>query len=166
MIAAVVGEPQLAGPGVPVEPDGVAHAPGEDLDVPAIGPHPEDRPEPRIARQADIAGRPRPHIEEPVGSEGDEPEPVPPLTRQGVGQEHGWTGGRETVFDRIEAPEIAEVGDVERAALEGDAVRGIEPARQPVRRVRSPVAVRVHERMDCLTVPHADEHRPARPQGE
>ena len=42
-VAAVVGEPELPGVRVPVEPDRVPHPRREDLQPRAVGPHPHDR---------------------------------------------------------------------------------------------------------------------------
>jgi hypothetical protein len=146
-IAAIVREPQLAGLGMEVEPDGIAHTAGDDLRPPTGEVDPGDRRVQRPRRLADIARRADRHVEPAVRAEGDELPAVVLVGREGVAQDLGLRRPREVAGDVAESQDAAHLGDVQGAVAEGEPARQVEPARQHVDLIRAVIAVPVDHRV-------------------
>ena len=87
-VAAVVGEPQFVRARMPVEADGVAHAPRDDLEGAAVGIHPPDVGVALRIGLADVARRADRHVELAVGAERNELAPVMAVARESIADEH------------------------------------------------------------------------------
>ena len=124
-VAGVGGEVELLGHRMPVEAHAVAHAVGHVLEAGAVGIHAGEVGV-GVGRHTDIAGRADVEVELAVGAEGE----VLPAVRQVLGQgvvDH-FHGGRtvELVLDARHLADLRHLGDVERAVLEGHAVRQVQ----------------------------------------
>ena len=153
--------------GMPVEADGVADAAGEDLDAGAVRLHPEDRGVSRVVLLfvADVAGRADRHVEHAVRSEGDELLPVVRVLRQRVVDDHRLARRLQARLDVVEADDAADLADVQRAVVEGDAVRLVEALGDGQHLVGLVVAVLVDQGIDRVAgrlVSRADEDGPLR----
>src|SRR5690606_8951054 len=71
-IAPVVGEPERAGGGMPVESDGVANSVCKHLQLAAGGAQPQDGRKPLVVVLADIARSADRHVQKIVRTDGDE----------------------------------------------------------------------------------------------
>ncbi|MNP35891.1 hypothetical protein D3C76_1292420 [compost metagenome] len=91
-VAAVVAEPELAGPRVPIETHGVAHAPRHQLQATAVGVHAMDGGVDVRVLVAEVARRAHRDVKLAVGTEGDELPAVVGLSRE-VGVDHLGFGG-------------------------------------------------------------------------
>ena len=148
--------------------DGVADAASEDFPLGVrLGFHADDR-RVRIAAIEDIARRADRAVEQPVRSEGQILPAVHPIGRQLVG-EHRWFRGSAAAgdFDEVEHAVVprdpAVLGDVERAILEGDAIRRGQAGGHRQDLVGLEVLVAVDHGVYGLGA-RADEHRPVRPE--
>ena len=165
-VAAVVGEPELFGLGVPREADRVADAAGVDPQVATVGVHAVDGGVDRRGRLviADVARRPDRHVEATVGSEGDELPAVRPVGRELVVDHHRLGRRLQVRLDVVVAQDAVDLGDVEVAVAERDAVRHVEAAVERQHAVGLLVAVVVEHRVDVAEPAGADEERPVRTQ--
>ena len=137
---------------MPVESDAVAHALGEHLDVRSVGLHPQDGRH-HGRRHADVARRADRHVQQVVGTEGDELPRVAGLrVRQAV--THDDRRGRrvEVPLDVVEPQQPARGRHVERAVSHRDAVGLIEPAGDHHHAVGLVVAVAIDDRMHLAGV--------------
>src|SRR5262245_15094647 len=125
-IAAVVGEPQLVGSRLPIEAHAVANAAREDFDRATVRLHPCDRLVQGPGRQADIARCTDRDIEPTVGTERDELPPVMAVARVAVGDDDRRPWTVQPRLDVVEAEDPSDLGDVQRAIAERDAVRAGE----------------------------------------
>ena len=161
-VAAVVGEPQLARHRVPIEPDAVAHAFGEDFLPGPIRLHPHDRRHHR-RRRADVARRPDRHVQQVVRAEADELPRVAGLrVRQVVANRDRRGRCVEVFFDVVEPQEPARGGHIQRAVPHRDAIGLIETAGDHHDTIGLVVAVGIHNGVDLAGILRSDEHRSLR----
>jgi hypothetical protein len=127
-VARVVGEPELLGARVPVEADRVANAAGVDLGdaglrVDAVDRRLEVRRHDDVPRRADVV------VELAVGAHREELPEVAGLLRgiEVVDHDARLRRAGELVLDAVVRRDAVALGDVERAVLEGDAVRRVQP---------------------------------------
>ena len=129
LVAAVVGEPQLARPRIPVESDGVAEPAREHLEPAAVGIHPHDVAVAIRIELADIARHAHRDVQLSVGAERDELAPVMPFGREAIADDDGGRRVGEALLDVVEANDARHRGHVERAILERHA-RGLAQSRR------------------------------------
>ena len=127
VVAAIVGEPELARARLPVEADTVAHASRHHLATAAVDVHPQDEAMHGVGL-ADIAGRADVGVELAVGAERD----VPPAVVHFAGKiaDDGDAGRRriQMRLDSVETHDSVDRRRVQRAVTECDADRRLEPA--------------------------------------
>ena len=149
-VAPVIGEVQLPGFRIPVEPDGVAHAKCDHFGAGAIEIDPPDLAM-RVVMQDVVAGLSDRNIQLVVGPDGDELPAVGFILRQLVVDDGRFRRIVEIVFDLVDLGDLRKLGDVERAVVEGDAVGPVEARGQHLDR--------------SLAVLVDDAHRPCRRDG-
>ena len=149
IVAAVVGEEQLAGDRLPVEADRVADAAGEDLELVAVRAQPDDRALEALD-PTDVAGAPTPRR----------------ACRRGRGQRSASRGGSGRGARRrhdhlepargVEADDPMLLGD-QQAAVRGQcqAVRHLQAAGDRDHPIGAAVALRIEDR-EHLAVPGRD----------
>ena len=120
-VAPVVGEPQFAGSGLPVEADAVAHAACDYLEIGAIRPHAGDDREAFRVRLADIARSPDRHVEPAIRTEGDEFPAMVALPREIVPDCERRRGIVEVPTDAVEAQDAVDRRNMEISIAESDA---------------------------------------------
>ena len=165
-VPAVVGEPQLAGPGVPVEAHGVAHAARERLEPRAVRPHAQDGRVPVVGRLADVARRADRHVQHPVGAEPDELPAVVAILRERGVHHHGPRRRCELFLDPVEPEHPAHLCHEERPVAERDTVGLVEAPGDHPRLVGAAVGVEVPQRVHHALPPGADEQGASIAQGE
>ena len=166
VIAAVVGKPHLARRRMPVEAHGVAHAAREDFLARAIRLHSQNRGV-GLAAIAHVARRADGHVQQAIGAEADELPSVMPIARQLVGDDRRRAGVLEVRLDVVEANHAVDLGHIQRAVAERDAVRHVpQTADDRDDAIRFAVLVLVAQRVHVARVPGAGEHRAARALGE
>ena len=131
-VAAVVGEPQLLGHRVPVEPDCVADPACHDLHAGSVGVVAADLAVDAGIDLADVAVRADLHVELSVWSERDVFPVVMNRVREIelVGQFDRLAGIVELVLDIVVAEHLVDGEHVERAVLEGEPVGLGQPCQQ------------------------------------
>ncbi len=159
-VAAVVGEPEVPGLRVPVEPYRIPDAPGVGLEIGPVRVHPEDGAEPLVVGVADVAGHTYRNVEFPVGSERDEFPPVQCFIGKCVAHHLRFGRVREVRLDIVVTQDAADLGDVKRTVPEGDAVRGVETACDGDHLIASSVAIAVGDGVDVSGITTSDEERP------
>jgi hypothetical protein len=142
-VAPVIGEVEFPGRRMPVHTHAVTDAAREGFEAAAVGAQPDDLGV-GVRRQTDVAGRPDVEVELAVGAEGEELPPVRLVLRQPVVDHDGLRRIVEPILDPLEFQDPAQLGDVEGAILEGDAVRAMEPLGDELD--LAPVAL-VHDRV-------------------
>jgi len=119
-VAAVVGEPELAGSRVELETDRITHAAGEGLLCAAVGIHSDDRPEAfpitDVARCADA------HVQAAVRAEAYVAPAMMTFSREVVAEDLELRARREIVLDVRETQQPAGLGHVEIAIENVNAV--------------------------------------------
>ena len=163
-VAGVVGEPEVLGARVPVEADRVAHAARVDLHHAGLGIDAVDR-RLRVGRHDDVARRADVEVELAVGAGREELPEVAGLLRGIEVVDHHLRLGRvgEPVLDALVGRDAVALGHVERAVVEGDAVRRVQALEDLEDRA---LAVAVDDRVDVLQVAVADEDRALVAEGE
>src|SRR6266568_8239820 len=147
-VTAVVGEPELPGPGMPVEPDRVAHPAGKYLQVAPIREHAHDRGKARILLLADVAWSSHRNVEPAVRPEADELPAVMTLVRKRVVDRYRLGRVIEPLFDVVKADHAADLGDVEGAIAESHPVGRFQAAGNDDHFVCLVVAVVVYKGVD------------------
>ena len=161
-VAAMVGEPQFARLGMPVETLRVAHAGGDHLHARAVRVVAADL-RVLLGRLADVAGRAERHVELLVRAEGEVLPVVVLLGRQVEFGRHVDRLHVGLVLDVVEAQHLVDRHDVQRAALDRDS-RGLrefvdhDAARALVAGVRhfvdSPESARAHVDLALVAASH------------
>jgi len=109
----------------------------------------------RVRRHADVAGRADVEIEPIVGADGEEL----PAMRLVLGQiaidDLRLRRVVEMILDVVDLGDLRQLGDIERAVVERDAVGAEEPGEE---RLRLALAVLVGDRIDLVGHARADEH--------
>ena len=107
----------------------------------------------RIAAIADVARRADRHVQQAVGAEPDELPSVMPVGRKLVGDDRGRARGLELRLDVVEAEDAVDLGDIQRAVAERDAVRHVEAADDGDDAIGLAVLVLVAQRVDVAGAP-------------
>src|ERR1700733_12885568 len=154
-VAAVVGEVELLGFGIPVEADGVADADGNDFRARTVEVDTADLAM-ILVMQHVVAGLADRNIELVVRSDGDELPAVGFVLRQVVVDHGGLRRIVEIVFDLFDLRHLREFGDIKGAVLEGDAVRAVEAGRDDLDLA---FAVLVDDGIDLVDRAATDEDR-------
>src|SRR5438132_1913264 len=157
-VAAVVGEPQVAGRRIEVEADAVAHAARHDLGPAAREVEPRDRGVERARRRADVARRADRNVELSVRAKRDELPAVMGVGRIGIAGHFGLGPAGEITRDVAEAQDAVHRADVEGAVAKRDAARRVESTGHDEHLVHSIVAVAIHERVHLARGARAHEH--------
>ena len=157
-VAAVVGEPQVAGRRIEVEADAVAHAARHDLGPAAREVEPRDRGVERARRRADVARRADRNVELSVRAKRDELPAVMGVGRIGIAGHFGLGRAGEITRDVAEAQDAVHRADVEGAVAKRDAARRVESTGHDEHLVHSIVAVAIHERVHLALGARAHEH--------
>ena len=139
IVAAIVGEEHLAGHGMPVEADRVAHPAREDLEPVAVGIHPDDRAL-EAGDLADVAGRADRDIELAVRSEAGVAPAVVAEIRQHAGRHHDLD-----LAVRLEADDPVLLGHEETPVRRGQAVGCLQPGGDVQHAFGDAVAVAVED---------------------
>src|SRR5690606_7899252 len=147
LVAAVLGEPQLTGLGVPVEAERVADPAGVDLELTALMAHPGDAGEVRLVAEAIVTGGADCQVQAPIGAEANVSPAVVMQARQRVADELGRGRIGEPLANLREAKDPIDRGHIEIAVTIGDSVGGIEIASDGADLVDPPVAVGVDHRI-------------------
>ena len=158
MVAAVVGEPELAGDRMPREPDRVADPPRVDLDLGAVGAHPEHAAVVAVD-PADVAGGADRGVETAVRPE---PQHLPPVVLIGGQLVRDGDGGRRVVqpgLDVVKTQDRADDAHEEGPVAERDSARHQEPGGDHAHAFPPPVAVVVGYREHPSIPAGADEER-------
>ena len=156
-VAAVVGEPELLRPRLPVEADRVADAEGDVLAMAAVRIHAQDL---CVAIAiADVAGRANWHIQLAVRAKGDEFPAMMGFTRQ-VGNNHleSWCL-IEMLLDVAQGEDLADRRDIQITVVEGDAHRHVQASRDHAGLFRATVVIRIAQRVDLARAARTDKHR-------
>ena len=166
-VAAVAREPQVAGVGMPVEPDRVPHAVREDLRRAAVRVQPGDGgvADVLVGPVADVAGRAHRDVQLAVGPEADELPAVGPVRRESVVHHHRLGRVPQPRLDAVVTQDPVHLGHVERPAAEGDAVRHVQAAGEGQHLVGPLVLVGVEHRVDVAGPARADEQDAGRRPG-
>lgn len=164
-VAAVVGEPQFAAGGVPVEADAVAHAVGEGVRFAAVRAHAQDR---RVATGggfADVAWGADRYVEPAVRAEAEVFPAVVGFPGQVVADDGRRRRGVDAAVDVVEAQDAVDGGDVQGAVAPGDAAGHPQVVGNDARLSGPVVAVErqgVHlagaQRADVEDVPWRERH--------
>lgn len=162
VVAAVVGEPEVAGRGVPGEADRVADAVGEDLAVAAVGIQAGEARVDRVIAEADVARRANGHVELPVGTEVDELPAVMAVGREVVADDDRCGRIVEVGLDVVVACDPRILSDVEVAVMHRDTVRRVETVGDDDDALAAAVAVLVADGPDAVVGAGADEDRALR----
>ena len=139
---------------MPVEADGVANALRDRLHAGAVE---VDAAHGGVAfrRQAVVTGLPDLEVELVVGADGDVFPAVRLILRQTVEDDGRLRRIVEIVLDLVDLRELGQLHDVERAVLEGDAVRAVEPRGDDLHLA---LAALVDDGIDLVLQPRAHEH--------
>ena len=164
VIAAVVGEPQLARHRVPGETHRVPEAPRVDLDARAVGMHPKDGAVVAF-RAAHIARRADRKIEKTVRSELQHLPAVMPVGRQPVGDDHGSGRVAQSRLNLVEAEDGVDRRHVERPVAERDPARHPQPRCDLAHALATTVAVFIGHCEDAPFPAGADEEGAFLPPG-
>src|SRR5262245_41282313 len=125
-VATVFGEVELLGGWVPVHPDDLTDAGSDDFQPAAVQIETVDLGM-ALGRHADVARRADLEIELLVGPDGEIFPTVSFVLRQVTEDDGRLRRVVELVFDVFDFRDLGELGDVERALVQDDAVRAIEP---------------------------------------
>lgn len=151
---------------MPVEADGVAHSPCEDLQVSAVRIHAHDGGEPRVALFAHVAWRSDRDVEPAVRSEADELPAMVGFVRERVVHDH--RSGRicQAVFDVVKAEHPAHLRHVEGAVAERDPVGHLQAPGDGEDLPVPPPAVPGRDGIYLSFFPGADEQGAFRSKGQ
>jgi hypothetical protein len=159
-VSPVVGKPQLLRLRVPIEPDGVANAMGEDFEPVAIGLHPQNGRVAFIVALAHVARRSNRHIQHAVRPEADELPAVMPVSGKAIIDHNRLWWISQVVFDVVKA----------QNAVDGSYIEGAVTKRYPIAACEGNyligliVLVAVYEGVDISGSAGADEQSTARTQ--
>ena len=158
-VAAIVGEPEILGHGMPGKAHGVANAACEYLVARTIRIHAGDHGV--FGLIADIARRADGNVQLAVGTEGDVLPAVVRILRQIVTNDFRLRDLVERGLDGVVPQDAAHLGDVQRAIAERDTVRPVQLVGQHTN-ARLAAARGAADRVD-LAAAGSDEHRATRP---
>ena len=124
-IAGVFGEVKLLQRRMPVHADDLTNSPRHDLHVAAVE---LDAADLRVGgrRHADVAGRADVEVQPIVGPDRQIFPPVRLILRQIAVDDGGLRRVVEVVLDPVDLRYLRQLGDVERAVVQGDAIRPIK----------------------------------------
>lgn len=165
-VAAVVGEPEFAAAGMPVEADGVAHPMGKDLQVAAVRVHAHDRSEAWILLLADVAGGSHRDVEFVVRPEADELPAVVTLVRERGIDDHRFWWRPQPGFDVIKAQDAIDLRHVKGAFTKSHTVRRAQSAGDDEHFVGLLVVVAVDQSVDLPRAAAADKDGPQGAEGQ
>ena len=150
LVATVVSEEQLARQRMPVEPDRIAHAASEHLELVAVRAQPHDRAF-EAPHLADVARRADGDVQPPVGAEAGIPPAVVAKVREHARRHHDLA-----LPGAIEAADLVLL-DHEQRAIGGErqAVGHLEPARELDHLVGEAIALRIADG-EHLVAPRPD----------
>src|SRR5882724_5752129 len=158
-VASVVGEVELLGLGIPVEADGVADAPGDHFGAGAVEIDAADLAVGVVVQHV-VAGLSDRDVQLVIGTDSDELPAVGFVLRQIVVDHGRFRRIVDDVLDLFDLGHLRQFGDVERAVLEGDAIRTVETGGHDLDRT---FAVLVDDGSDLVEEAAADEHVPLSP---
>src|SRR5262245_58603058 len=162
-VAAVVGEVELLRRRMPVEADRVAHAARDHLGSTAVEADAADLPV-GLRRLADVAGRADIYIELLIRPETHELPAVRLMIEEVAVDDGRLSRIVDLVLDALQLGNARALGDVERALVEGEAVRPIQARGNDLDLA---LAARLGDRIDLVEQAVADEDGAlvAEPQG-
>ena len=153
-VAGVLGEVELLERRVPVHADDLAHPARHHLDAAAVEVDTADL-RVRLRRHADVARRADVEIQLVVGSDGQILPAVRLVLRQIAVDDGGLRRVVEVVLDLVDLRDLRQLGDVECAVMQRDAVRTIEVLGDDLDLA---FAALVDNRVELVQGPVADKH--------